>query len=263
MQLFARMTKAIRKTLSSVSYTCDGCGKELFDYPTRRLCDDCEEKLHKNDGNTCKKCGRKTFTDGVCLDCKRHLPAFTQGVSPFVYSGLSAGLVNRLKNGDRHLCFFFGERMAEKLLQAAERQPLFRESLENPLIVPVPLTEQKRRSRGYNQALALAEGLMVALERAGIKAELCDTALVKVRESRQQKHLSVTEREKNAQGAYHLHIRKIFRDRHVILIDDIMTTGATGSVCGRLLLNAKAKSVTFLTAVAAPEQQGGADRENA
>ena len=251
MRWWAWTVKRVKELLFSSSFTCDCCGKELFDYPAHRLCSACENGLENNDGFTCDKCGRKAVTVGVCLTCKRDLPTFTRGVSPFVYSGVAAALVNRLKNGDKYLSAFFGERMAEAYLNFVKYTPE-----EKPLlIVPVPLTEQKRETRGYNQAEELAKEVSVCLERVGIKTELCQDAIIKTRESRQQKHLGVTERIENAQGAYRLHVRKIFPNRRVLLIDDIMTTGATGSVCAKLILNAHAKEVVFLTAVSAPERK--------
>jgi predicted amidophosphoribosyltransferase len=59
----------------------------------------------------------------------------------------------------------------------------------------------------------------------------------------------------NASGAYHVHKRAFCKGRTILLIDDIMTTGATGSECAKLLLGAGAKEVYFLVAAATPEKK--------
>ena len=116
MELFHRLKRRIRSFSGTHGFTCDGCGKELFDYPTHRLCERCEGSLRFNGGRTCSKCGRKTLAEGVCLSCKGHAPRFTVGISPFVYRGESASFVNRIKTSNPTLSFYFAEKMAERLL---------------------------------------------------------------------------------------------------------------------------------------------------
>ena len=108
-----KLHKKIRFRLNETGYTCDHCGAEVFSYPKERLCLACEEKLEKNDGFACKKCGRKTATEGVCLTCKSALPSFSVGYSPFIYRGETALLVNRMKNSTPRLACYFGEKMAD------------------------------------------------------------------------------------------------------------------------------------------------------
>ena len=99
MKLLERGLDAYRKLRSKRGYTCDDCGREIFSYPTERLCEGCLSLLEKNDKSVCPKCGRKTLAEGVCLDCKRRVPPFARGMSAFVYGGETARLINRLKNG--------------------------------------------------------------------------------------------------------------------------------------------------------------------
>ena len=66
--------------------------------------------------------------------------------------------------------------------------------------------------------------------------------------------MSYLERIENVGGAYHVHLRKECRERVIVLVDDIMTSGATGSECAERLLNAEAKEVVFLVAAALPER---------
>ena len=239
----------LRRASLARGYTCDVCGTELFDYPNRRLCTTCEEKL-LFPKRTCPKCGRETVAEGVCLTCKGSMPSFTRGLSPFAYKGEAALTVNRMKNGDPRLAAYFGERMAEKFLEGYEAE------LSPPLLlIPIPLTPTRLRERGYNQAQRLAESLQQRLLERWVQAELDGEVLQKQRETKLQKQTSGKERAENVQGAYHVHKRTACKGKTILLIDDIMTTGATGSECAKLLLSAGAKEVIFLTATALPEQK--------
>lgn len=249
MKLFTSLKQKIRRYFANHGYTCDACGKEVFDYPQHRLCEGCEKSLPKNENRVCPKCGRQTLAEGVCLTCKSYPPAFTQGFSPFVYRGKAAELVNRLKNGQAYLGLYLGEQVAEYFLarhDAAE---------EEYVIIPVPLTEKRMRERGYNQAAELAEAICTVLNERGVRAELGLDILQKPRETAQQKHMSQAERMENVSGAYHVHKRTVCRGRTVLLVDDILTTGATGGECAKLLKNAGAKAVYFLTPTAVPENR--------
>ena len=251
MKLLTALRQKIRRYFADHGYTCDFCGKEVFDYPKHRLCEACENSMPRNEYSVCPKCGRQTRSMGVCLTCKAYPPAFTQGFSPFVYKGKAAGLVNRLKNGQPHLGLYLGEQTAEYFLKHGPIQ----EDEQPFLVIPVPLTEKRTQERGYNQAAELAEAICTALDRHGIRAELDLEVLQKTRETGQQKHMSALERMENASGAYHVHKRKLCRDRTVLLIDDILTTGATGGECAKLLKNAGAKAVYFLTPTAVMENK--------
>ena len=237
----------IRKKLLTVGYTCDNCGRELFDYPEHRFCPSCEEKMPKAK-RTCPKCGRETVAEGICLTCKGDMPKFTQGVAAFSYKGEAAGVVNRMKNGNHRLASYLGERMADAVLPILQQQGEI-------LLVPVPLTENRKKERGYNQSERLAEVVEQCLQEAGVDVYLDTELLEKHRETALQKQKTRRERAENVHGAYHVKKRKACRDKTFLLIDDILTTGATGSECARLRLSAGASKVIFLVAAALPEQK--------
>ncbi|MBO5240546.1 MAG: ComF family protein [Clostridia bacterium] len=245
MNLWRKFLEKLKKADGARGYACDSCGAELFDYPTHRLCGECEEKLLKTGERFCEKCGRQTRAEGVCLTCKTHAPKYTRAFSPFPYLGTAAKLVNRMKNGEPRLALYFGERMAEYFLSQTKEREL--------LVLSVPTTQKRKKARGYNQAEELAESVAAALEAAGASVTLDHEVLQKTRENFAQKKLGFDERAKNIAGAFHLHKRNLVQEKTVLLIDDIMTTGATGSACAALMINAGAKAVYFLTAVATPE----------
>lgn len=266
-----KLIAKIRDKQSLRGYVCDSCGVEIFDYPYHRFCEACEAVMRKNVGLRCDKCGRHTLAQGVCLTCKRDMPTFTQGFSPFVYRAETASLINRIKNGTPRLAYYFGEQMAEYLLTERERQKSSldrgryalneenndkaEEKYTEFLIVPVPITEEKRKQRGYNQAEELAVVIEQELQAAGLSATLDVEVLQKNRETKQQKQSSYQARRENVEGAYHVHKRKACREKTILLIDDIMTTGATGSECASRLFGAGAKEVFLLVAASLPEQK--------
>lgn len=255
----------LRDYASKRGYVCDACRSEIFSYPQQRLCEDCRKVLNRNQAPYCPKCGRKGVAEGVCMTCKSVVPSFTFGISPFSYRGETAELVNRIKNGERRLAYFFGEEMTDCLLR---RFPSLQEEFDEGryasnhansthklLLLPVPLTKEREKERGYNQSEELCRVVAAALQEKGVLAETDTDTLVKRRETRQQKHLGVAGRMENASGAYHVHKRSFCKGRTILLIDDIMTTGATGSECAKLLLSAGAKEVYFLVAAALPEKK--------
>lgn len=249
MNFFRRLHAKLRALSNANGYTCDGCGTELFNYPAERLCKACEQALFPTPRLHCGKCGRQTVAEGLCLDCKQRMPVFTRGFAPFVYIGETAGFINRMKNGNRRLALYFGERMAEYFLQELPQDP-------TPfLVVPVPMTEEKMKMRGYNQAEELAIALCAQLRKRGVEAELDGSVLQKRYDSAQQKYLNKKQRRENIAGVYHVHKRAACKGKTVLLIDDIHTTGATGDECTTRLLRAGAEKVYFLTATTLSEEK--------
>ncbi len=252
MGFWQRTEKRIRDFFAKRGYTCDSCGVEIFDYPQHRICSDCERSLIRPHGNTCKKCGRKKTADGICLDCKGNLPKFTRGFSPFVYQDKVAALVNRMKNGNPRIALYFGEEIATHFAENYLKTTPTKEEL---IIVPVPLTKNKRRERGYNQSERLAESITERLQAMGYSAVLDTELLQKRKDTAPQKQMTYVERMENVSGAYHVHKRAACRDKTVLLIDDVMTTGATASECAARLFGAGAKAVFFLAAAALEERK--------
>ena len=253
MSRLAKWARALRDKSARRGFACDCCGKEIFDYPKHRVCRVCENALEKNDGQVCFICGRKSFSTGACLHCKSFAPFFDQGCSPFIYDGEVASLVNRLKNGGLRLAYFFGERIAENFLQSVHRGRYALNENTELIIVPVPLTKEKQKERGYNQAQELAFVVQGVLNNRGISVRVAENLLIKTRETAPQKDLEIAQRWKNAKGAYRVKERKACNDSVVLLIDDIMTTGATGNECARVLKNAGAKWVYFTTCASLAE----------
>jgi ComF family protein len=117
------------------------------------------------------------------------------------------------------------------------------------LVVPVPLHRRKKKERGFNQARALAEVAIAALGEThpDWKLTLETRALIRVRLTESQAGLSVRQRRMNMRAAFDVVDPEAVRERDVLLVDDILTTGATARSAARALKRAGAKSVWVAT----------------
>ena len=212
------------------NYTCELCGKEIFN--GGRLCADCEETVTFNDKQTCPVCGRKTKTDSLCLECKALAPKFKKAVSAIVYKDGGAKLVYKFKHGNAYLKDYFANLLKDKCAEFAKADG----------ICFVPMMKKDVRKRGYNQAELLAKSLSEKLN-----VPLLKYAIVKTKRTAQQKSLTKAERENNLKGCFHAD-KEIVKGKTIILVDDVMTTGATAEAVCTELKKRGANEIYFVTA---------------
>jgi len=113
------------------------------------------------------------------------------------------------------------------------------------LVVPVPLHSSKLRQRGFNQAELIARAALLNDEWRHLQLET--KALVRYRETVSQAGLTRHQRRQNIRGAFRVRKPALVKDRNILLVDDVFTTGATVSECARVLLRAGAHSVQVAT----------------
>lgn len=194
--------------------------------PTRGLCDDCWTELPWLDGPGCLRCAHPLPTPGICGRCLADPPHFDQVIAATRYGFPVDGLIQACKYGGRLSAV---HALAAILQQHPPQQ--------TDLIVPMPLSNLRLRERGFNQALELARAAAAAV-RAPVDAALC----VKTRETSPQTRLPWKERRKNIRGAFV--VLGDLTGRHVVVVDDVLTTGATLNELARNLKRAGAASVT-------------------
>jgi len=110
------------------------------------------------------------------------------------------------------------------------------------LIIPVPLHHRKYKSRGYNQSEWIGKGVSSILNKP-----LDISTLLRVRENTSQTKKSVFERFENTDGIFELSDRNVLEGKHVLLIDDVLTTGSTLEACVRALLETKGIKISIFT----------------
>jgi ComF family protein len=152
-----------------------------------------------------------------------------------------------------HLFKYNGIRPAERVLarllaQAVDQLPVPSEAL----VIPVPLWQGKRKSRGFNQAEAIARAYVSGRPGGGIQLDIA--TLARTRETASQTGLSRKQRRANVRGAFAVTVRERVRDRRVLLIDDVMTTGTTVNECARVLRRAGAKEILVATIARATKE---------
>lgn len=174
--------------------------------------------------------------DAVCGDCARHQPLYGRARSAMVYNDASRRLVLAFKHADRiDAAPAWGDWLARAgadLLADAD------------LLVPVPLHRRRLIARRYNQAALMAQALGRI---SGLPVSI--DALRRVRATPSQGRLNRSQRARNVAGAFAARDsrRNALRGAHVLLVDDVLTTGATLTACIRPLLHAGAANVDVLT----------------
>lgn len=190
----------------------------------------------------CCLCGGEALVNerGICFNCAKSvrtcpdlplIPGVDGIRAGLIYDDVTAPCLHRFKYGNgRYLAPFFASYM-----QIPERKI--------DRIVPVPLHKSKKRRRGYNQSELLAQKIS---ERNNIPYD--PALLLRVKETGTQTKLTHEQRKKNVKGAFWAspHVKGL----HILLIDDVITTGSTLSECARALKKAGAGSVFALCACA-------------
>lgn len=208
---------------------------------TGELCPACWRALNFINGAQCLCCGVPFdvvagASDLECDQCLRTPPAFSRARAPLLYDDAAKAIIMRFKHGDQLQAI----RTFLPWLQVAGSEVLARADV----LVPVPLSYWRFFKRRYNQAALLAQHLA----RATGKTVSVD-ALRRTRHTPSQGGRSRAERFKNVENAFVVHPRKTAQvsGKTVVLLDDVLTTGATAGACAKALLAAGAARVDVLT----------------
>lgn len=190
------------------------------------LCAACAADLPRLPPTTCPCCALPTPNGEICGRCLNKAPNFDTALAAYHYDFPLDKLVQAFKYGHRlALGDYFGRQLAERCQDIAV-----------DLIIPLPLHRERLRERGFNQALELARPIGARLNRP-INATHCQ----RVRHTPAQANLPWRERVKNIRGAFHC--TADLSGKRILLIDDVMTTGASLDECARTLKLHGAQSV--------------------
>ena len=186
--------------------------------------------------------------------CRLVPPDFSRAVSYATYDEDLRELLHLLKfNGMKKIAdSVLGDGMAGAILQ------LEAVAANELLVIPVPLFAARERSRGFNQSQVLAKAALTRLHklRPAWRLELRTNILRRVRDTNPSFAMDPATRRKSLKGAFRAENAEIIRDREVLLVDDIMTTGATARECSRVLIRAGAAKVWVATMARAQAETG-------
>jgi ComF family protein len=202
---------------ATVRGVCDSCRGEFAPWTREAACRRCGDRL------TGEEC------EGICAECTLDPPSFDAVRAGFWYEPPLDGLIQRLKYGaDLRLGRALAQAMAQTVLPPAEID----------LLLPVPLARRRQRSRGFNQAALLAQGLGAAWS-LPVRLE----AVRRRRETPHQARLHASARRENLRGAFAVDRAQAIAGRRVGVVDDVLTTGATLNALAEVLLESGAAAV--------------------
>ncbi len=215
---------------------CMFCGEKLNN-KVEYYCKSCYNKLPFTEENRCLVCGREMFTNqNVCLSCQIHKRNFDENISVFLYIDEMASALKRYKfTGKMYYHKPFSEFIYDEI----------RERLCNiDYIVYPPINRITFYKRGYNQCELIARELC---RKTGVP--YLKNAIIKVRQYKKQSLVKGKDRYKNVRGAFKINSKynDILNKKRVLLIDDVLTTGATLDECSRMLKKQGVHSVICAT----------------
>jgi len=209
---------------------CASCGE-----PGYRICPPCSEKIKFLSGDLCEICGcsMRKSSKKVCETCREIKPPFDGFRSLAHYEGVIRECVHALKyENNQSLGDTFSNWLAALIIKQA---------WQLDVVIPVPLSNQRLRERGYNQSSLLAKPLAGRLD---LKYD--PFAIKRIRHTPSQVGLSAEERRQNVIGAFQAE-ECLVSGKRVLLVDDVMTTGATMTACSQAVRDAGAQCVYCVT----------------
>jgi ComF family protein len=214
---------------------CILCGTPVLDRRNSAVCPDCWTSLSPITPPFCLRCGMPAIAiEGACGRCRAEENLFDLARSAVFFNDSAREIVHRLKYSDRVSL----ARPIGKLL----REIMGSEGFSGEMVVPVPLHRTRQRERGFNQAELIARELGIPLA----------TQLVRRRKkTATQTGLSRSERAKNLSAAFE--VQGNVQGLRIILVDDVLTTGATVNAMTRSLKRAGAERVEVLTFARVPD----------
>lgn len=232
------------KTIFSPNNKCVFCGREIKSQiiveeqnKLNFLCSNCQNQIEQITGKICARCGHPgDYPHNLCSNCCEISPNYlTMNRSYALYTGIMVEQIYLWKyRGKQSLTSYFGQ----MLFLTWKR---YYQDMEFDYLTYVPLHRIRLSERGFNQALSLAEELS-NLTKIPLISSL-ERNILRPKQSKQGKN----KRKEQVKNTFQIINEEMLKDKKLLLIDDIYTTGSTLEECSRVLLNNGVKEVIALT----------------
>lgn len=219
---------------------CHSC-KNKITSADKYICPGCRESIQRNTPPFCRSCGKHlepaNFTKNTCPSCIKRPLYFDRSFSPLKHEGVVKKLIHEFKYRGKD---YLGDFLSGFMIEFIKEYDMPINDLN--FIIPMPLHKIRLREREFNQAEILSRHI------AGeFKKEVLNSVLSRRRHTKQQAELKNEERLLNVRGAFAVNNADKIKGKNLLLIDDVLTTGATSSEAACALKNAGANIVFILT----------------
>ncbi|MDO8513613.1 MAG: ComF family protein [bacterium] len=207
---------------------CIGCHKE-----GSFLCWNCQSKIIKIKYPTCIKC-QKLAEEGICPRCKSALPLTKTIIVGYHRDPILKELIHNLKyEGLKEIAGILGDLLIERLKQT--------DFPKNCTIVPVPLHKSRLSTRGFNQSTLIAKQIADQFS-----LNYCENLLERIKNTKPQISLTYQDRKSNLTSAFRIRPKTKIPNGTIILVDDVVTTGATIGECAKVLRQGGVRRIWLL-----------------
>jgi len=238
------MLSGLLKGLRDLIYPncCLVCKNKIPPTVQRQLiCAGCRDKVENNLPPFCAGCGRhldaKAIAKNTCAGCANVQFYFDRAFSPCLYTGTVKKLIHEFKYGGKD---YLGEPLGAMMNTFIRDYNLPIAHLD--FIIPVPLHKSRQREREFNQAEILSRQIGKEFD----KKVLTD-GLIRNKPTRTQTELTPQERRRNVEKSFWVSRPELVKNTNLLLIDDVLTTGATANEAAKSLKEAGAKIVLLMT----------------
>lgn len=211
--------------------SCIVCDEEIVGNNPYGLCDKCLNRLEFIGDKCCLRCGKPSDNEAkYCLLCQNETRYFDMARSAVIYKGDIQRLILEYK--------FHNKRYLGKYLAKFIEYTVDRYGIKYDIVVPIPLSKAREKERKYNQVSEM-------LRHTNLEPVI--DALTKTKDNERQSLMAGRERRDNVRGVYEVTDKAAVKNKRVLLVDDIITTGATVNEASRVLMSAGAKSVIAIS----------------
>ena len=217
--------KKVGKFLSNLLFPedikCTFCGTDIPNFEEQPFCTECEKVLPFNNGHRCEICDQPIASEAkVCDFCQAQKKNFKRAFCPFLYEGKVKNAILAYKESNQR---YRAKAFAKIIVK-------YMGDVQLDVITYIPMTEKKEKARTFNQSKLLAEEIGKILNLPVL------SIFKKERDQKSQKESTFKERRGNMIGLYTLKKVKLNKEDNILIVDDVITTGATVGYCAGLVL---------------------------